>query len=250
MKTVLGGGSMKRRVSFVRTLMVGALLSSASWAVLAVPAQAADMPVKAMPAAEPVPYWWFHGSVEVGYRDFLNDPQRGNTVRNAPVGFPGTAGNSLAKYYEYSDIKPGFFGNVWLSTGTSDGLYQIDIGGKNIGYDDQRYTLDVSKAGQFYFNFMWDQSPHLYSTSAYTIYNVNGNALTLNSCVTTGAAKTTAILLAPCAAPTDIGIKRDTASGDVRWTPTDAWDVRAEYSHLDRTGTQVGMNFSGTAVTT
>ena len=29
-----------------------------------------------MPAAEPVPYWWFHGDVEVGGRFFLNDPQR------------------------------------------------------------------------------------------------------------------------------------------------------------------------------
>ena len=28
-----------------------------------------------------------------------------------------------------------------------DGLYQIDVGGKNIGYDDQSYYLDASKAG-------------------------------------------------------------------------------------------------------
>jgi MtrB/PioB family decaheme-associated outer membrane protein len=215
-----------------------------------VPAQAADMPVKAMPAEAPVPYWWFHGSVEAGYRGFLNDPQNGFMTSNAPAGTPGVAGRSLAKYYEYSDVKPGVFGNVWLSTGTSDGLYRFDFGGKNIGYDDQQYWLSGSKAGQLYFNAMWDQSPHLYSTSAYTIYNVNGNALTLNNCVTTGAAKITAATLAPCARPTDIGIKRDTASGDVRWTPDDAWDVRAEYSHLSRTGTQVGMNFSGTAVTT
>ncbi len=61
--------------------------------------------------------------------------------------------------------------------------------------------------------------------------------------------KTTALTLAPCAQPTDIGIKRDTASGDIRWTPDDAWDIRTEYSHMDRTGTQVGSNFSGTAVT-
>ena len=193
MKKVLGGSSMKRRVGLVKTLTVGALLCSAAWVAPGLPAQAADMPVKAMPAAEPVPYWWFHGSVEVGYRDFLNDPQNGYQTSTAPAGFgPGTQGRSLAGYYQYSDIRPGVFGNVWLSAGTSDGLYQIDIGGKNIGYEDQRYWLDASKAGQFYFDFMWDQSPHVYSTSAYTPYNVNGNALTLNPCVTTPATATTA----------------------------------------------------------
>ena len=226
-------------------------MSGVAWAAPGLQAQAADMPTKA-PAAAPVPYWWFHGSAEIGYRDFLNDPQNGYMTSNHPPGnFPGVAGNSLAKYYEYSDVKPGIFGNVWLSAGTSDGLYQFDLGGKNIGYNDQMFWFDGSKAGEFYFNFGWDQSPHLYSTSAYTPFNVNGGAVTLNSCVTTGGAKTTALLLAPCATPTDIGIKRDTASADGRWTPGDgAWDIRTDYSHMARTGTQVGMMFGGVSPTT
>jgi MtrB/PioB family decaheme-associated outer membrane protein len=246
MKKVLGGVSMKRRVGF-KTLMVAGLLSGVVWVAPGLPAQAADIPLKAPPATEAPALWWFHGSVELGYRGFLNDPQNGYMTSTAPAGTPGVAGRSLAKYYEYSDIKPGLFGNVWLSAGSNDGLYQVDFAGKNIGYNDQQYWLGASKAGQFYFNFMWDQSPHLYSTSAYTIYNVNGNALTL---VPGAAGNLTAAKLAPFAQPTDIGIKRDTASGDVRWTPTDPWDIRAEYSHLSRTGTQVGMNIGGTAVTT
>jgi MtrB/PioB family decaheme-associated outer membrane protein len=250
MKTVLGGGSMKRRAGLVTQCLIGAVLAGAASSG----ALAADtMPVKGpLVQTDAVPYWWFHGSVEAGGRDFLNDPQRGNMTSNAPTapaGEPGVQGRSLAKYYEYSDVRPGPFANVWLSAGTSDGLYQFDVGGKNIGYKDQRYWLGASKAGQLYFNFMWDQSPHLYSTSAYTIYNVNSNALTLNPCAASAPAKITAATLAPCATPTDIGIKRDTASGDVRWTPNDAWDIRTEYSHLSRTGTQVGMNIGGTAVT-
>ena len=39
--------------------------------------------------------------------------------------------------------------------------------------------------------------------------------------------------------PTDIGIVRDTASVDYRYTPTDNWDVRANYSNMRRTGSQV-----------
>src|SRR5450759_3809555 len=116
---------MKRRVGLVRKCVLGALLSSVAWAVPGMPAQAGDLPVKA-PAAEPVPCCWFHGEVEVGGRFFLNNPSRNGSV------YLGQ--NSLAKYYEYSSIAPGPFSNIWLATGSSDGLYQVNFGAKNIGY--------------------------------------------------------------------------------------------------------------------
>src|ERR1017187_3291242 len=140
---------MKRRVGLVRACVIGAFLSSTALVLPGVQAQAGDLPLKAPATAEPVPYWWFHGEVEAGGRFFLNDPQRN--------GLTTLGQNSLAKFYEYRDLRPGPFGNVWLSTGSSDGLYQVDFGAKNIGYDDQSYYLDASKAGQFYFNFGWDQ---------------------------------------------------------------------------------------------
>lgn len=93
---------------------------------------------------------------------FLNNPEKS--------GIASLGGKSLGKYYEYRDLRPGPFGNIHLSTGTNDGLYQIDVSGKNIGYEDQRYKLDASKAGQHYFNFEWDQTQHGYGT-AHTIYN-------------------------------------------------------------------------------
>ena len=128
--------------------------------------------------ADPIPFWWFHGELDVGGRFFVNNPQRDglNYLRQ----------DSLAKYYQYSTVKPGPFGNVWLSTGSRDGLYQVDIGGKNIGYSDQYYWLDASKAGEHYFNFQWDQTPHLYSTSARTIYDgIGTNHLTLRNGLST-----------------------------------------------------------------
>ena len=86
---------------------------------------------------------------------------------------------SLAKYYEYSTVKPGPFGDFNFAAGSKDGLYEIDAWGKNVGYSDQRYNAYLSKAGEQYFNFMWDQTPHVYSTSGSTLFNTNGNALTL-----------------------------------------------------------------------
>ncbi len=37
---------------------------------------------------------------------------------------------------------------------------------------------------------------------------------------------------------TDVGIRRDTASVDYRWTPTDEWDIKADYSRMHRQGSQ------------
>src|SRR5262249_18288522 len=47
---------------------------------------------------------------------------------------------------------------------------------------------------------------------------------------------------------TDVGIRRDTAAVEYRWTPTDAWDIKADYSHMHRHGTQVqGVNFNNSS---
>jgi MtrB/PioB family decaheme-associated outer membrane protein len=230
---------MKRQTGFVAKLAVSALLCGVAWAVPGLHGQAV--------AAEPVPYWWFSGSVELGGRFFLNHPQDHLQTSAGPPGTPGVVGKSLAGYYQYSDIRPGVFGNVWLSAGTRDGLYQFDFGGKNIGYDDQSYFFDFSKAGEIYFSAGWDQSPHTYSRSAFSPYVVNGNTVTINPCAVGNA---TAALQAPCAQPIDLGIKRDTASAKARWTPDDAWDIKADYSHMARTGTQVSAFTGGVSPTT
>ena len=127
---------------------------------------------------------------------------------------------------------------------------RFDVGGKNIGYDDQSYYLEASKAGQHYFNFDWDQTPHLYSTSAQTFYQGLGTgALTLppgmrgaggfgNLIYNNANPGPGQVGINPFLYQTDIGIKRNTGAVAYRWTPTDAWDIKAEYAHLDRTGTQ------------
>ena len=112
------------------------------------------------------------GEVEAGGRFFLNDPQKN--------GIKSQGGQALGKYYEYSDIKPGPFGQFWLNGQTKDGLYNFNVWGDNVGYNDQRYEADVSKAGEHYFDVIWDQTPHVYSTNALTPYSgLGGPALVL-----------------------------------------------------------------------
>jgi hypothetical protein len=103
------------------------------------------------------------------------------------------------------------------------------------------------------------------------LFNTNGNALTLinpnigaqmfaaggtlgfptipTAATPASLAKTNAIssIINSNVVPTNVGIQRDTASVDYRYTPTDNWDIRANYSNLRRTGSQVdGVLFTGT----
>ena len=109
----------------------------------------------------------------------------------------------------------------------------------------------------------------MYSTSARTIYNgVGTTRLTLppglsnqlfNDAGCLPGPAGCAFAIAPANAAqvqqtiqnnshqTDIGIRRDTATADYRYTPDDRWDLRANYSQMRRTGTQVdGIIFSPT----
>jgi MtrB/PioB family decaheme-associated outer membrane protein len=229
-----GAVNMKVRMGLLLTCASGALLLGSG--LLASTALAAELVTKAPPVAAPA--WWYEGYVEVGGRFFLNDPKRDGVIYRDE--------KSLAKFYEYRDLRPGPFGNVRFSAGTTDGLYEIDFWAKNIGYDNQSYGLDVSKAGVYYATLGWDQTPHKYSTSAQTIYNgVGSNNLTLPANVANQFntdRNTPANIEADIrnfAHHTDIGIRRDTASVNYRWTPTDAWDIKLAYTHMHRSGTQV-----------
>ncbi len=215
------------------------------------------MPLKAAPA---VPFWWTHGEIELGGRDFLNDPTVNGSIYNdtnhsnfttGGYGFVGQ--QSLAKYYEYSIVAPGFFGGGHVATGTSDGLYQIDLWANNIGsyfqgFSDQSYMLTASKAGEQYLTLIWDQTPHVYSTSAQTIWNgVGSNNLTLPAGLVADPLKGNVNLNAgvqkggilPYLYGIDLGIQRNTAAVIYRATdPWMAWDAGVNYSYMTRTGTQ------------
>jgi hypothetical protein len=157
---------MKSRSGVLLTCATGALLLGMAPVAMAADA---DLPVKA-PVVVETP-WWTHGFIELGGRGFLNDPTYGGHIYQGQ--------GSLAKFYEYRDLRPGPTGDFFVAAGSKDGLYEIDAWGKNVGYRDQRYDAYLSKAGEQYFNFMWDQTPHVYSTSASTLFNTNGHALTL-----------------------------------------------------------------------
>jgi MtrB/PioB family decaheme-associated outer membrane protein len=177
------------------------------------------------PAAAAVlaPAWWFEGYAEIGGRFDMNNPDQ----------------RALGKFYRYEDLRPGVFGNFYYGAHRT-GPDPLDIAawGTNIGWDDQAFGLDVSKPGTYYFTFGWDQTPHVYSKDAKTTFSgVGGNVLTSPVYPTTTLAAAQAVVNANTNI-FDLGIRRDTAAFQGRWTPNDNWDITGGYSHMHRDGTQ------------
>ncbi|ALK08575.1 MtrB/PioB family decaheme-associated outer membrane protein [Blastochloris viridis] len=214
------------------------------------------------------------GVVEAGFRAFIERPPHSALPGVLPGGRPATAPtatggglpapvintdrNNRAKFEEYGDISPGFYlEKLTLGGQTKDGDYFAELRADNVGNNNQRYIFDWSKAGEIYGTYAWDQIPHLYSTSAQSIWNgVGTNVLTTPVIIgnpgQNGLAAERAMYdaLQGNLQTIDIGIQRDKFTAMQRWTPNQNWDVRADYSHERREGSQVaGAVIGGIAAT-
>jgi MtrB/PioB family decaheme-associated outer membrane protein len=188
---------------------------------------------KAPPIAQADPVWWYEGFVEVGGRFDLNDPDK----------------KTLGKFYDYRDLRPGPFGNFFIGSHRSGAdPIDIEIWGKNVGWDDQAFGVDFASPGTYYLTFGWDETPHVFSKDAKTLYNgVGGNTLTLRSFLTFPASADDVGIINRNSQTIDLGYRRDTATAAGRWTPNDNWDFNVDYDYTHREGTQGNgsVSFSG-----
>jgi MtrB/PioB family decaheme-associated outer membrane protein len=211
---------MKVRAEFLITCAALAICAGA-----ASPVRAADLVTKAPMAAPPL--WWYEGFAEVGGRFNINNPDK----------------TTLGKFYEYRDLRPGVFGNFYFGAHRT-GVDPIDIAawGKNVGWTDQAFGLDVARPGTYYLSFGWDETPHVFWKNARTTFVDTGSNVLLSPyyVAVTGAAPTaaTSTFVNSNANTVDVKYRRDTASAAGRWTPSDNWDITADYSHTHRHGTQ------------
>jgi MtrB/PioB family decaheme-associated outer membrane protein len=262
---VVGGSEMKVRREILKAraviLLAGAMAIAAGSATSA---GAADvMPVKAEPA--PVDQgWYFHGGFDVGGRFYAQKPDDG-TGKNANGTFLlPTQTESIAKYEEYGKIPAGLFMDwIKLDIGSNDGRYRFNFLGKDVGYDAQSYKLDFSEAGKQYLSLGWDQTPHIWSTSAVTLFSgVGSDNLTVSNSVqaalqqqwsaasgsnAAGLAARNAIntIIDSNATQTDLIMQRDKFSAAYRITPTPEWDFNISYSHEHRSGEKPGtLNYT------
>ena len=231
---------MKMRAGLLGTCAVSALIIGLG--LFASPALAADvMPMKAPPLAAPL--WWYEGFAEIGGRFDMNSPDK----------------STLGKFYTYRDLRPGVFGNFFFGAHRTVDPFDIEVWGKNVGWEDQAYGLDVTKPGSYYLTFGWDETPHDYWQNAETLYTgIGGNILTvpasvraaLNGSIVGGlptAASNT--IINNNSSTIDLRVRRDTANAAARWTPTDNWDFNFDYTHIHREGVQAmgAVSFSPAA---
>jgi MtrB/PioB family decaheme-associated outer membrane protein len=209
---------MKGRAGLFATcaaLVIGAGLAS--------PAFAGEKP-SPMAAAEPM--WTYDGFAEIGGRFDLNHPDK----------------TTLGKFYQYRDLRPGVFGNFLFGAHRSGAdPFDFVAWGKNVGWDDQAYGLDLASPGAYYLTLGWDETPHVFANNAKTTFGpIGGNVLSTPTYPTAGGVPTAATAPFVSANSTlfDLKYRRDTARTQFRWTPTDDVDVNVDYSYTHRDGTQ------------
>ena len=69
-----------------------------------------------------------------------------------------------------------FLSEFGVQAGSRDGRYAVDFWADNVGTNFQRYYLGIYEPGRQYFNMGWDQTPHLLSSSAKTIFGGVGTS--------------------------------------------------------------------------
>ncbi len=187
------------------------------------------------------------GEIEAGWQWYIKrPPQAPAGWGNADTSVGGLADrNNIAKFWEYGSIKPGLFlETLNIGAETKDGKYFGELRASNVGTDYQKYVVDLQKTGEHYLTFTWDQIPHLYSTSAQSIWcgttvlvpcslpNQSGNIAAGDNAAVSAAI--TANLHT-----TTLGIRRDSGEVNYRWTPDPNWDVKFDYFQEKREGTQL-----------
>ena len=166
------------------------------------------------------------GSVEVGGRAYLDRP----------------TDKQSGKFEEYRDIPQGIFlPGLDLRLSTKDDRYLFEFKAKEAGEEDQNFLLRSSRLGLYEFEFEWDQTPHIYSTTGRMLSTeASRGVFTLPSPRPALSAHDSAPRL------DEIGLRWDTARLSLSLTPTPEWDLKAEYTRINKDGDRpIGMSFAG-----
>jgi MtrB/PioB family decaheme-associated outer membrane protein len=164
------------------------------------------------------------GEVEAGLRLLPNRP----------------SGADRAKWEEYRDFTQGpFLSGLELRIFRPDESYSASFSGAKWGQQDQEFSIQAGRLGLWDFRFDWDQTPHLYSSSA--------------TMLATQVAPNIFALPTPRPELTvynmgrrldDVSVRWDTARTSFVLTPTPNLELRADYTRIKKDGERpFGMAF-------
>ncbi|MBM2812812.1 MAG: hypothetical protein HW416_3571, partial [Chloroflexi bacterium] len=164
------------------------------------------------------------GEIEAGARFFIEEPSK----------------NEKQKFEEYRDMSEGLFlEGLKLRLFTDDERYSVEFRGSKWGLEDQEFSLLAGRTGLWRFEFDWDQTVHVFSTTARTLaHEVSRGVWQLpkfNSMRDFNAA--------PELPP--VSVRWDTGRIGLTLTPTPDLDLTAEYTRIRKEGDRpYSMSFS------
>jgi MtrB/PioB family decaheme-associated outer membrane protein len=169
------------------------------------------------------------GTVEAGGQFFLTD---------------GPKNKERAKFEEYRDIQAGpFLEQLQLRFFTPDESYSAEVGGSKWGRDDQEFSLGAGRTGLWRFQFDWDQTPHVFSTTARTLEHEVSRGVwvapTIGSLSDFNGQATSREI--------DISVRWDTAHLHLTLTPTQDLEINAEYTRIRKEGNRPFSMLMGSA---
>jgi MtrB/PioB family decaheme-associated outer membrane protein len=146
------------------------------------------------------------------------------------------------KFEEYRDITQGaFLANLQLRVFTPDEKYSAEALGSKWGQQDQEFAVGLSQLGLWKLGFSWDETPHVYSTTARILESESGRGeFTLPTPRPALTAHNFGRRL------DEVGLRWDTGKLSLSLTPTPDLELRADYTRIHKHGDRpIGMVFGG-----
>lgn len=144
------------------------------------------------------------------------------------------------KFEEYRDITEGLFlADLHLRVFTPDEKYSVEALGSKWGQQDQEFGLGVSRLGLWKLGFSWDETPHVYSTTARMLESEEARGIfTLPTPRPSLSAYNSGRRL------DEVGLRWDTAKLAFSLTPTPGLELRVDYTRIHKNGDRpIGMAF-------
>jgi MtrB/PioB family decaheme-associated outer membrane protein len=164
------------------------------------------------------------GDIEAGVRFFIQEPSK----------------NEKQKFEEYRDMGQGLFlQGLHLRYFTSDERYSTEFRGSKWGREDQEFSLNTGRTGLWRFEFDWDQTPHVFSTTARTLaHEVSRGDWRLPGLTSLRDFNSAKEL-------PEVSVRWDTARIGFTLTPTPDLDLTAQYTRIHKDGDRpFSMSFS------
>ncbi len=228
-----------------------------------------------------------YGSVELGLRQNWGTVYGRATANSLFPSFPGTTGGTFpessggpftaqslgytprfgtSRFFEYQDVPNGLYIKSFRA-GMDNVLgknFYIKLQGRDGIEKDQAYLLTAGQYGKTKFQFRWDDTPHVFTNTAQTLFAQTAPGFfttspVIQAALTAGAATCTfqqiaggACALAntvnslfSTATPFALDVRRRAATASFAWRPTANWDLGTSYSLENASGSRPFGTSSG-----